>query len=100
MKTPLPPCSSSASSAAGPCGRAEPEMAVMMAPEGRCAETVRTANICGRRRGGGMTSSTTLRHVRAIDGLRALAVLGVLAFHFDFGWTRGGFLGVEVFFVV
>ena len=35
-----------------------------------------------------------------IDGLRAIAVMAVLFYHADFAWARGGFLGVEVFFVI
>jgi peptidoglycan/LPS O-acetylase OafA/YrhL len=35
-----------------------------------------------------------------IDGLRAIAVLMVLAFHFSPTSLRGGFLGVDVFFVI
>ena len=35
-----------------------------------------------------------------LDGLRALAILAVLAFHLDATWLPGGFLGVDVFFVV
>jgi len=35
-----------------------------------------------------------------LDGLRALAVLAVLVYHADVGWLPGGFLGVEIFFVV
>lgn len=35
-----------------------------------------------------------------IQGLRALAVLAVLLFHVDFAYLPGGFLGVDVFFVV
>jgi peptidoglycan/LPS O-acetylase OafA/YrhL len=34
-----------------------------------------------------------------IQGLRALAVAGVIAFHLV-GWPRGGYLGVDAFFVV
>ncbi len=35
-----------------------------------------------------------------INGLRALAVLGVVAFHADQGLLPGGFAGVDVFFVI
>ncbi|MDA8016396.1 MAG: acyltransferase [Thermoanaerobaculia bacterium] len=35
-----------------------------------------------------------------IEGLRAVAVLAVLVFHLDEAWLPGGFLGVDVFFVI
>ena len=37
--------------------------------------------------------------IEAIDGLRAIAVLAVIAFHID-GWLPGGYLGVSVFFTI
>src|SRR4051812_42501007 len=41
-----------------------------------------------------------LPRIRALDGLRGLAVAGVLAYHCGFGWARGGFLGVSLFFTL
>ena len=35
-----------------------------------------------------------------INGLRALAVLGVVVFHADRAWLPGGFAGVDIFFVI
>ena len=35
-----------------------------------------------------------------IDGLRAIAVLSVVIFHVNASWLRGGFLGVDIFFVI
>ena len=35
-----------------------------------------------------------------IDTLRALAVFGVIFFHLDFLYIKGGFLGVDIFFVI
>lgn len=40
------------------------------------------------------------RYIPGLDGLRALAVLSVIAYHFNFSWARGGFLGVDIFFVL
>jgi peptidoglycan/LPS O-acetylase OafA/YrhL len=35
-----------------------------------------------------------------IDGLRAVAVIPVILFHMDFDWMPGGFVGVDVFFII
>lgn len=39
-------------------------------------------------------------YVPGLDGLRALAVLAVVVYHANRQWLGGGFLGVEVFFVI
>jgi len=39
-------------------------------------------------------------HWPALDGVRALAVAAVVVYHARPGWLRGGFLGVDVFFVL
>lgn len=39
-------------------------------------------------------------YLPALDGIRALAVLAVVVFHANESWLSGGFLGVDVFFVV
>ena len=43
---------------------------------------------------------STLRYRPAVDGLRAVAILPVIAFHLREAWVPGGFLGVDVFFVI
>jgi peptidoglycan/LPS O-acetylase OafA/YrhL len=35
-----------------------------------------------------------------IDGLRAVAVLAVIGFHASAGWFPGGYVGVDIFFVI
>lgn len=47
-----------------------------------------------------VTSSSEHRHRRDIDGLRAIAVLGVVVFHIDQQFMPGGYLGVDMFFVI
>ena len=41
-----------------------------------------------------------LGHLRGLDGLRGLAVVGVVAFHAGFGGMVGGYLGVSTFFTL
>jgi peptidoglycan/LPS O-acetylase OafA/YrhL len=41
-----------------------------------------------------------LGHVEPLDGLRAVAVMGVVLYHARFTWIPGGFLGVSTFFTL
>ncbi|HQY97442.1 MAG TPA: acyltransferase family protein [Phycicoccus sp.] len=45
-------------------------------------------------------SSKPSAHLPGLDGLRALAVIAVIAFHLNPTWLPGGFLGVDIFFVI
>src|SRR5690606_32643803 len=41
-----------------------------------------------------------LPHVDGLDGVRAVALLAVMAFHHGFGFARGGFLAISTFFTL
>lgn len=41
-----------------------------------------------------------MKYRREIDGLRAVAVVPVILFHAGISWMSGGFVGVDVFFVI
>lgn len=41
-----------------------------------------------------------MKYRAEIDGLRALAVMPVILFHAGFEWFSGGFVGVDIFFVI
>ena len=45
-------------------------------------------------------SVKTSRYIAPIDGLRALAVTAVVLYHLGITWIPGGFLGVDLFFVI
>ncbi len=54
----------------------------------------------GRREPTGSDDRPGRGRLPGLDGLRALAIVAVLALHLDPSWLPGGFLGVDVFFVV
>lgn len=54
-----------------------------------------TAPLGRRRRPGPRTP-----YLPGLDGMRAIAVVAVILYHADKTWLHGGFLGVEVFFVI
>jgi peptidoglycan/LPS O-acetylase OafA/YrhL len=68
-------------------GATAAETASSRGPESR--ETPRLPAAAGRR-----------ARLNGLDGVRALAVLAVMAFHEGLRWLPGGFLGVDVFFVL
>ncbi len=49
----------------------------------------------GRRR-----NLSSVPYLRGLDGMRALAVIAVMVYHANTSWLPGGFIGVEVFFVI
>jgi peptidoglycan/LPS O-acetylase OafA/YrhL len=47
-----------------------------------------------------LNSISNHHYITGLDGLRAFAILSVTFYHFGFDWAKGGFLGVDIFFVL
>ncbi|CAB4931695.1 unannotated protein [freshwater metagenome] len=47
-----------------------------------------------------MATARGIRYIPAIDGLRGVAVSAVILYHLGYSWIPGGFLGVDLFFVI
>ena len=46
------------------------------------------------------SNAVSIGYMPGLDGLRALAVFAVIAYHLGVTWTPGGLLGVNLFFVL
>ena len=69
--------------------------------ERRAKGVVRQLRATARRPGAGRAGSATGgERIAALDGLRAIAVALVVAFHFGVPGLQGGFFGVDVFYVL
>jgi peptidoglycan/LPS O-acetylase OafA/YrhL len=54
----------------------------------------------GRESTGGRSTAPRLVYQPGLDGIRAFAVLAVMAYHNGFSWAVGGYYGVDAFFVL
>ena len=86
---------SSSTSAGTPSRRVRPRRAARTASPGSAAPSAPTPWNLDRGRASG-----EMGYLPGLDGIRALAVLGVMLYHADLPWMPGGFLGVDVFFVL
>ena len=64
------------------------------------ATRARVSGTRAARRADPAPDGPSLAYEPALDGLRAVAVLAVLLYHGGATWMRGGFLGVDLFFVL
>ncbi len=69
-------------------------------PRGKQQELPASRVIGGSGSAAGDHPEAVRRHITALDGLRGIAVLLVMFFHFKLGPFRGGFVGVTVFFTL
>lgn len=56
--------------------------------------------VCNSAETSSTAKSSKWTYLPEIDGLRSIAVLSVIAFHFDRRILSGGFVGVDIFFVI
>jgi peptidoglycan/LPS O-acetylase OafA/YrhL len=49
---------------------------------------------------GPRSSATGKQRINALDGLRAVALLIIMGYHFGVGWLQGGFFSLDIFYVL
>jgi len=49
---------------------------------------------------GSRPSATGKERVAALDGVRAVALLIIMGYHFGVGWLSGGFFSLDIFYVL
>ncbi len=59
-----------------------------------------TTKMTNRRRRSAPAEISKVPYLPGLDGMRAIAVVAVMIYHANSDWLPGGFLGVEVFFVI
>ena len=62
--------------------------------------TMRAAPVVESPSPGDASGEPAWEHVPGLDGVRGVAVIAVLLFHGGVSWAKGGFLGVDAFFVL
>lgn len=67
--------------------------------DGRSSSTARSSS-AARSSSTGRKSTALPGRMVGLDGVRALAVVAVVVYHFDPSWLPGGFFGVDIFFVI
>ena len=47
-----------------------------------------------------VSNTSSRERIRALDGLRAVALLIIMGYHFGVGWLQGGFFSLDIFYVL
>jgi peptidoglycan/LPS O-acetylase OafA/YrhL len=79
-------------------GAARADLVAPLDPVG--AGTLKAVATTALGRTGTVEARRRARYLPALDGVRAIAIAAVVAYHLGLGWAGGGYLGVDLFFVL